>query len=427
MTRQMSLNAFLMATGHHIAGWRHPQAHAAGGLDLAHYQQLAATAERGCFDAIFLSDTLAMLPGQTQALQRMARTEHFEPLTLLAALAAVTRRIGLIATATSSYNSVRTLVDSFASLERLSGGRSGWNLVTSSNARESLNFGREQHYGHGDRYESARRFLRDVRQQWQTAGLAPVQVLAGASAEGRELAAAHAEVLFTAQPELAGAQAFYADVKSRMPGFGRHPDSLKIMPGVMPIVGRTEQQAEGLYQQLQELVEPVVGVSLLSDIAGGLDLGAYPVDGSLPELPPTNSGVSRQHLLLDVARKEGLSIRQLYLRMSAARGHHVVVGTAKTIADRLEQWFTQGAADGFNIMPPYLAGGLEDFVEQVVPELQKRGLFRRQYAGRTLREHLNITVAARLAREGDISNSEDVLDVPASSRASLAPTSEPHH
>lgn len=390
MKRQMSLNAFLMATGHHIAGWRHPAANAAGGLDLAHYQQLAATAERGCFDAIFLSDTLALLPGKLQALERMARTEHFEPLTLLAALAAGTRRIGLIATATSSYNRVETLVDSFASLERLSGGRCGWNLVTSSNARESLNFGREQHYAHADRYQSARRVLREVRSQWQAAGLAPVQVLAGASNEGRELAAAHAEVLFTAQPELAGAQAFYADVKKRVVRLGRQPDALKIMPGVMPIVGRTEQQAEDLYQQLQALVEPVVGVSLLSDIAGGLDLGAYPVDGPLPELPPTNSGVSRQHLLLEVARNEGFSIRQLYLRMSAARGHHVVVGTAATIADRLEHWFCEGAADGFNIMPAYLAGGLDDFVELVVPELQNRGLFRQQYSGRTLREHLNL-------------------------------------
>ncbi len=189
---------------------------------------------------------------------------------------------------------------------------------------------------------------------------------------------------------VSGAPSSYIEVESRMSLLGRHPDTLKIMPGVMPIVGRTEQQAQDLYQQLQDLVEPVVGISLLSDIAGGLDLSSYSVDGPLPELPPTNSGVSRQHLLLEVARSEGLSIRQLYLRMSAARGHHVVIGTAETIADRLEQWFTEGAADGFNIMPPYLAGGLDDFVELVVPQLQRRGLFRQQYAGRTLRAHLNL-------------------------------------
>lgn len=389
-SRHMSLNAFLMATGHHVAGWRHPDAEAAGGLDVAHYQQLAATAECGCFDAIFLSDTLAMLPGKRDALCRMSRTEHFEPLTLLAALSSVTRHIGLIATATSSYNSVDTVAAGFASLEYLSAGRAGWNLVTSSNALESFNFGRDQHAPHANRYQAATHFLGQVQQRWAAAGIAPVQVLAGASEVGREFAAAHAEVLFTAQPDVASAQSFYADVKGRLVRFGRRPDELKIMPGVMPIIGRTEREANERYRQLQALVDPVVGLSLLSDIAGGHDLSRYPLDGPLPELAPTQSGVSRRHLLLDVARNEGLSIRQLYLRMAPARGHQVIVGTPATIADRLEHWFTQGAADGFNIMPPYLSGGLDDFVEQVIPTLQRRGLFRRYYAGRTLREHLGL-------------------------------------
>lgn len=395
----MSLNAFLMATGHHVAGWRHPEAQADGGLDIEHYRRLAQTAERGCFDALFLSDTLAMLPGNLDALSRMARTEHFEPLTLLASLAAVTERIGLVATVTTSYNSVDTVARGFASLEALSGGRSGWNLVTSSNAEEAFNFGRQTHFEHARRYGLAREFLGKVRAHWKARNVAPVQVLAGASKAGCELAAAHAEMVFTAQPELAGAQQFYRELKSLLPRYGRHAGQLKIMPGLLPVVADSQAEAEALYQQLQALVQPQVGLSLLADIAGGSDLSAYPLDGPLPELPATNSGVSRRDLLIAVARRENLSIRQLYLRMAAARGHLVVVGTPSTIADRMEQWFSEDAADGFNIMPPFLPGGLERFVDSVVPELQRRGLFRRAYQGRTLRDHLGLSRPAYLESE----------------------------
>ncbi|WP_175650387.1 LLM class flavin-dependent oxidoreductase [Pseudomonas sp. Marseille-P9899] len=395
----MSLNAFVMATGHHVAGWRHPDAQADGGLDIEHYRRLAQTAERGCFDALFLSDTLAMLPGNLDALSRMARTEHFEPLTLLASLAAVTERIGLVATVTTSYNSVDTVARSFASLEALSGGRSGWNLVTSSNAEEAFNFGRQTHFEHARRYGLAREFLGKVREQWKARNVAPVQVLAGASKAGCELAAAHAEMVFTAQPELAGAQQFYRELKALLPRYGRHAGQLKIMPGLLPVVADSQADAEALYQQLQALVQPQVGLSLLADIAGGSDLSAYPLDGPLPELPATNSGVSRRDLLIAVARRENLSIRQLYLRMAAARGHLVVVGTPSTIADRMEQWFSEDAADGFNIMPPFLPGGLERFVDSVVPELQRRGLFRRAYQGRTLRDHLGLSRPAYLDPE----------------------------
>ncbi|WP_176512850.1 LLM class flavin-dependent oxidoreductase [Pseudomonas ceruminis] len=387
----MSLNAFLMATGHHVAGWRHPQAQADGGLDFVHYRRLAQTAERGCFDALFLSDTLAMLPGSLEAVSRMSRTEHFEPLTLLAGLAAVTRRIGLVATVTTSYNSVDTLAHAFKSLERLSGGRSGWNLVTSSNVEEAFNFGCQAHPEHAQRYVRAAAFLDRVRARWAQSGVAPVQVLAGASKAGCELAAAQAEVVFTAQPELAGAQQFYRQLKGLMPRYGRDPDDLKIMPGVLPVVADSVEQAQALFEQLQALVQPQVGLSLLADIAGGTDLGAYPLDGPLPDLPLTNAGVSRRDLLINVARREGLSIRQLYLRMAAARGHLVVVGDAAQVADRLEQWFVEGAADGFNVMPAFLPGGLEDFVDKVVPVLQRRGLFRRGYQGRTLRDHLGLS------------------------------------
>lgn len=386
----LSLNAFLMATGHHVAGWRHPAARADGGLDFEHYRQLAQTAERGCFDAIFLSDTLAMLPGSHAALSRMSRTEHFEPLTLLAGLAAVTERIGLVATVTTSYNSVDSVARAFTSLEHLSGGRAGWNLVTSSNAEEAFNFGRDSHFEHARRYVLARGFLERVRTRWAENGVAPVQVLAGASPAGCELAAAHAEMVFTAQPELAGAKQFYRQLKGLLPRYGRQAQQMKIMPGVLPIVAESDAEAQALFERLQDLVQPEVGLSLLADIAGGTDLSGYPLDGPLPALPATQSGGSRRDLLIAVARREGLSIRQLYLRMAAARGHLVVVGDARRVADCLEQWFVEGAADGFNVMPPYLPGGLDAFVELVVPELQRRGLFRRAYEGRTLRDHLGL-------------------------------------
>ncbi|WP_337057771.1 LLM class flavin-dependent oxidoreductase [Pseudomonas sp. USHLN015] len=388
--QQLALNAFLMPTGHHVAGWRHPQARADGGSSIDHYLALARKAEQGGFDAIFLSDTLAMLPGSSDELSRMARTEHFEPLTLLAALAANTRRIGLIATVTTSYNRAADVAASFASLQAISGGRCGWNLVTSSNAREAFNFGREQHYSHAERYRLAEDFHAQVTGFLPAQGIYPVQVLAGDSEAGRVFAARHAEVLFTAQPMLDGARAFYRDVKGRLAQHGRHADSLKVMPGILPVIGRSRAEAEDHHGLLQSLVQPQVGLSLLSDVAGGTDLSAYPLDGPLPVLPLTESGRSRQQLLVTVARAENLSIRQLYQRIAMSRGHLAVVGTAIDIADTLEHWFQQFAADGFNVMPPWLPGGLDDFVDTVIPELQRRGLYRRHYTGKTLREHLGL-------------------------------------
>lgn len=397
--QQLHLNAFLMPTGHHVAGWRHPQAQADGGSNIDHYLALARTAERGGFDAIFLSDTLAMLPGSTDALSRMARTEHFEPLTLLAALAANTRRIGLIATVTTSYNQAADVAASFSSLQAISGGRCGWNLVTSSNAREAFNFGREQHYAHAERYCRAESFHAQVSQCLTAQGTQPVQVLAGDSEAGRAFAARHAEVLFTAQPTLEGARAFYRDIKARLTRHGRHPDSLKVMPGILPVMGRSRAEAEDRHGLLQDLLQPEVGLSLLSDVAGGTDLSRYPLDGPLPELPLTESGRSRQQLLVELARAESLSIRQLYQRIAMARGHLVVIGTAADIADTLETWFHQNAADGFNVMPPWLPGGLDEFVAAVIPELQRRGLFRTRYTGHTLREHLGLAAQSTRCKE----------------------------
>ncbi len=430
-TAQMSLGAFLMSSGHHLAAWRHPRAWSGGGLDFQHFRKLATTAERGKFDAIFFADNLALM-GSPELGQFTTAGDVFDPLVLLSGLAAVTKRIGLVSTVSTSYNEPYLLARKFASLDHLSGGRSGWNLVTSATDLEALNFGREKHFEHGDRYQRAEEFIDVVTGLWdsfeddafvrdKSSGVFfqpdklhvlnhhgdnyrvrgplniprtpqgyPVLIQAGSSEPGKALAARTAEVVFTAQQTLANAQAFYADVKGRLAGYGRRPEQLKVMPGISPVIGRTQSEAEDKYQQLQDLVEPRVGLAMLAGMAGGFDLSEYDLDGPLPELPPSNSMQSRQALFIDLARRENLSIRQLYLKVAGARGHHTVIGTPKTIADTLEQWFVEQAADGFNIMPPFLPEGLDEFVDDVVPLLQQRGLFRHEYSGTTLRDHLGL-------------------------------------
>jgi len=430
--RQIKLGAFLMETGHHIAAWRHPDAYPAGGLDFSHYAELAQIAERAKFDAVFFADNVGIRDTNLASLSRTARADHFEPLTLLAALSVVTKNIGLIATVSTTFNEPFNVARKFASLDHLSGGRSGWNLVTSASETEALNFGFEQQPAHAVRYERAREFYDVVAGLWDSweddsfirdreSGIYfdpdklhtlnhrgkhfkvrgplnvarspqgwPVVVQAGASDAGRELAVQTAEVIFVAHQTLDEAKAFYQDVKGRLTKYGRQPDDLKIMPGIFPVIGKTHDEARAKFNTLQDLIHPDVGLALLSKMTGGVDLSKYPVDGPLPDLPETNGGQSRQQLLFDLARRENLSIRDLYLRIAGARGHQQVVGTPESIADQLQQWFEEEGADGFNIMSPWLPGGLTEFAELVVPELQRRGLFRTGYEGTTLRENLGL-------------------------------------
>jgi FMN-dependent oxidoreductase (nitrilotriacetate monooxygenase family) len=430
---QIKLGAFLLNTGHHVAAWRHPDAQADGGLNLAHYRQAAQTAERAKFDMVFLADGVAVRRDHNlESLSRYGQIVHFEPLTLLSALAAVTEHVGLVATASTTYNEPYHIARKFASLDYLSNGRAGWNVVTSATDAEAKNFNREQHMDHALRYERAREFLQVVKGLWDswdddaflrdketgiyidTAKLHtlnhkgkhfsvhgplnvarplqgyPVIVQAGASDDGQDFAASTAEVIFTAQQTLADAQAFYAGIKGRLAAYGRSPEHLKIMPGIFPVIGRTAEDARAKYEQLQALIHPSVGLALLSGNVGGFDLSGYPLDGPLPDLPETNLNKSRLKLVTDLARRENLTIRQLYLAIAGARGHRTIWGTPEQIADELEGWFVNHAADGFNIMPPYLPGGLDEFVDLVVPILRQRGLFRSEYEGATLRENLGL-------------------------------------
>ena len=429
----LHLGAFLYPGGHHVAAWRHPSAQADAGVNAAHYRRIAQVAEAAKFDLIFLADGVAVRGEDVDALSRTAirYVGQFEPLTLLAHLAAVTERIGLVATASTTYNEPFHVARKFASLDHLSEGRAGWNLVTSADPREAWNFSRESHLAHAHRYARAEEFVDVVRGLWDSydddafvrdreAGRFfdpdklhllshegahvsvrgplnvprppqghPVVVQAGSSEAGKALAARTAEIVFTAQTPLADATAFYADLKGRMGAFGRDPAHLKIMPGAFPVVGRTEGEAQDRDGELQALIHPVVGRSLLEQLTGA-DLSAYPDDAPVPDLPETEGGRSRQALILTLARREGLTIRELSLRIAGARGHWTLVGTASRIADALQERFEAYGADGFNIMPPTLPGGLDDFAALVIPELQRRGLFRTDYAGRTLRAHLGL-------------------------------------
>ncbi|GLS24039.1 monooxygenase [Labrys miyagiensis] len=429
---QLKLGAFLYFTGHHVAAWRHPEAWA--GDELKHYTDFARLAEAAKFDTVFFADGVDVRLRNIEAASRKAHSgvSLFEPLTLLSALALVTERIGLVATASTSYTEPYNLARQFASIDHLSGGRAGWNLVTSSDPDAAYNFGHVAPILHADRYDRAEEFADVVIGLWdswaddafirdrtngryfdadklhvldhkgkhfrvrgplntpRTPQGHPVVVQAGSSDPGKELAARTAEVIFTAQLTLEDATAFYADVKGRLAKYGRSPDDLKIMPGVFPVVARTESEAREKFEALQDLVQPVVGLDLLAGLAGGEELSTYPVDSPLPPLLESEAGKSRQALLIDLARRENLTIRQLYLRIAGARGHWQLVGTPEQIADQLEERFVNYGADGFNVMAPIVPGGLNDFIELVLPELRRRGLFRTEYEGATLRENLGL-------------------------------------
>ncbi|MBN9008166.1 MAG: LLM class flavin-dependent oxidoreductase [Rhizobiales bacterium] len=430
-TRQMKLGAFLYPYGHHIAAWRDPAGPIDASINFPSYIELAKTAERGLFDLIFMADSVTVAGGDNESLRRLSYVAWIDPFTLLSGLAAVTSRIGLVCTATTTFDQPYLIARRFASLDLTSGGRAGWNLVTSSNPNEASNFGLDKHMATSERYERAFEFAQIVRGLWKSwdddafvrdreacvfsdpeklhvldhrgrfykvrgpLNVArspqgqPVMVQAGASEDGKNLAAETAEVVFTAQPTLNGAKEFYDDLKSRVSARNRDPDDLKIMPGFFITVGRSKDEAIEKYDRLQKLIHPEVGVKQLYNLTG-FDFSGYPIDGPVPDVPPTKEGSSRTNLLVDMARRNGLTIRQLYERIAGGRGHYQVCGSPKDVADEMERWFVEGAADGFNVMAPVLPDGLNDFVDLVIPELQRRKLFRTEYSGRTLRDHLGL-------------------------------------
>ncbi len=436
---QLKLGAFLSVPGNHLAGWRHPDAVPECDMDFAWYMRLAQMAERALYDTIFFQDTVAVagsdaLKAGDRTRTRLSRIVKLEPTATLAALAVGTSRIGLIATATTTFNEPYNIARRFSTIDHISNGRAGWNLVTSQIEDEAGNFGLDTHVDHALRYERAIEFYEVVSGLWDSwdddaflrdkeSGIwfdpdkmrfldhrgkhfacrgplnvprtpqgRPIVAQAGSSEPGRELAARTADVVFTAQTELAAAQEFYADVKGRTYRFGRTPDDIKIMPGITPVIGRTEAEAREKYEQLQSLLPDDVALAALARFTRGIDIFSYPLHGPMPDLPEANSAKSRQKLIMDMARKGNLSLIQTARSVSAAQGHRVLVGTPEYIADELEEWLLKGGADGFNVICNYYPGPFQDFSDLVIPELQRRGIFRTAYEGRTLRENLGLRV-----------------------------------
>ncbi len=429
--RQLKLGAFMRPASIHTAGWRYPGAFSDANFNFAHHKRFAQTLERGRFDALFMADHLALLNMPMSALMRSATVTSFDPLTLLPALAAVTEHLGLMATASTTYNEPYHVARKFASLDHLSGGRAGWNVVTSANPDEAHNFGQEKHLEHDARYRRGREFIEVVTGLWDSwaddafirdvdAGIYfdpaklhplnhrgphfsvrgalnvarplqgwPVIVQAGASEAGRQLAAETAEVIFGASSELADAQRYYADVKARVERLGRSREHLLVLPGCFVTVGETPAEAREKKARLDGLVHPDSGIATLSVLLGH-DASGFDLDGPLPEMPESNASQSARRKLCELASRDRLTVRQLAQRVGGSFGVLEMLGTPSTIADQMEEWLFSDACDGFNIMFPYLPGGLDDFVEQVVPELQRRGLFRREYEGKTLRENLGL-------------------------------------
>ncbi|MBN8889207.1 MAG: LLM class flavin-dependent oxidoreductase [Rhodospirillales bacterium] len=430
--RHMKLGMSMRGIGYHVAAWRHPAVPADGTLRFEHYVRNAQAAERGKFDMIFFADGIGIRekdepPG---SLSRSGyEIVEMEPMTLLPALAALTKHIGLVTTASTTYNEPYHVARKFATLDLISGGRAGWNMVTSWSDAEAQNFNRAKHLDYDTRYERAAEFIEVVKGLWDSwepdafvydkansvfydeakmhllnhrgkhftvngplnvASMPqgrPILVQAGASEPGREIAAASADVVYAAQDSIPAAKAYYDDIKRRMAKYGRDRDDLKIMPGLRPFVAATRVEAQAKFDQLQELLDPLVGLARVYNELG--DLTGYPIDGPVPELTVEPQVRSAYDRIMKRVRDNNWTIRQLCQNLAGAGGF-CLIGTASDIADVMEQWVDAEACDGFNITPAILPGGCEDFVEFITPELQRRGRFRREYEGRTLRENLGL-------------------------------------
>lgn len=433
----ISLSVFLYADANYNAsGWRQPEADADAGLCFERWRGYVATLERACIDMLFVADTTSALGvGKFDNFCQTARNFGFEPVTLISALASVTTHIGLAATISTTWSEPYNVARALASLDRISGGRAGWNVVTGRNPEDALNFSRTQHMEHEDRYARAEEFVDVCKGLWdsyaddaftldkvsgsfcdpakarllnhqgphfQVRGPLnvprpiqghPIIIQAGASDAGKELSARVADCVFTPHASLEDAQAYYADVKTRMAKFGRKPEDLKVLPGVSIYIAPTREEAEAKFDRANAMSSLPYVMDMYS-VWMGTDLSAYDPHGPIPLLP-ANPTQSDPNIFSTAARKADMTLAQAALRFAAAKGHWVLIGSAEEVVDELALWIEQGAADGFNLLPPIVPGSLEDYADLLVPELQRRGLFRRAYSGESLRETLGLRRPAR--------------------------------
>ena len=430
MTKSLHLTAFMRPVSLHTGAWRYPGAYPDANFNFGHIKSFIQKLESAKFDAFFMADHLAVLNMPVEALKRSHTVTSFEPFTLLSALAAVTEKIGLAATASTTFDEPYHVARRFASLDHISNGRAAWNIVTTSNPDSARNFGLDDHVEHGERYKRAREFYDVVTGLWdsfaddafirdQQSGIFfdpekmhvldhkgeelsvrgplniarpvqgwPVIVQAGQSEPGRQLAAETAELVFCSPRDLAAAKALYGDIKGRMGAAGRNPDHMKILPAAFIVVGDTVEEAKAKRAKLDSLVHYDSAIASLS-IALGHDASGFDPDGPLPEIPETNASKSGRAQVLKLAEQEKLTVRQLAQRYGGYSGL-AFVGTPQTIADEMQAWLSEEASDGFTVVFPYLPQGLDDVTQRVIPELQRRGIFRRDYEGTTLREHLGL-------------------------------------
>ncbi len=438
MTKKLRFGAFFSVPGCHPTGWRHPDAITETDTSFRWLAHMARVAERGKLDAMFFQDSVA-IPGSNVAYghqpfnPKNGRQAHIEPVTAIAGLAAITSHIGLISTCTTTYNEPYNLARRFLTIDHISGGRAGWNLVTSQAEDEAVNFGFDAHLEHGARYDRAAEFYDVVRGLWDSwdddaflrdkasgqwfdpakmhilnhAGPhfrvrgplnvsrspqgRPVVAQAGSSPVGMDLAARSADMVFTAQTTIGDGQAFCRDLRERAALHGRGPDEIRIFPGIMPIVGRTAAEAQDKYDELRDLVDDATGLRSVARLSGGLDIGSLDPDGPLPELPPSNAARARQQMIIAMGNR-GMTIRQIGRVLGMSQAHRVLYGTPASMADDMQEWLEAGACDGFNLLFAHYPKPLEEFVDLVVPELQRRGIFRTEYEGTTLRANLGVPI-----------------------------------
>ena len=432
MSRRMHLGVFFNHTGHHIASWRHPGAQADAAVNLQHYLELAKSAEAAVLDFCFFADAAGVRDAPFEVLSRSAQyTAYFEPITLLTAMSTVTSRIGLVATASTSYYEPYNIARLFGSLDHISGGRAGLNIVTGGDPSASKNFGRDEHYDHDERYLRAAEFVEVVKGLWDSwdddafvrdkeTGVFfdpkkvhyldhrdqffsvrgplncprppqgyPVIFQAGFSNAGRELAAQSAEGVFTSGSTFESQKDHYDDVKGRMKKYGRATNQMIVLPGLTPVIGRTDEEAREKNAYLQSLIHPEVGKAFSQHILEA-DLSAYDLDEPLPTLPVTPQTSGQARAIRQRAYDHQWTIRDVYLAFAGSRGKLTMVGSHKTVADQMQHWFENEACDGFIFQPPYLPGGLDDITQLLIPELQDRGLAPTEYTGTTLREHMGL-------------------------------------
>ena len=438
--RMLRFGAFMNVPSSHPTGWRHPDAIPETDLSFRHLADMARLAEHGRLDAMFFQDSVAIpgsgaLYGGKPFNVRNGRQAHIEPVSAIAGLAAITTHVGLISTCTTSYNEPYNLARRFLTIDHISGGRAGWNLVTSQAEDEAMNFGLDAHLDHAVRYERAAEFHDVVVGLWDSweddaflrdkeSGVwfdrekmhildhrgkyfsvrgplnvsrspqgRPVIAQAGSSDVGMELAARTADMVFTAQTTVKDGRAFRNEMFERASRYGRAPDHLRVFPGLMPIVGHTASEAREKYEQLRELVDDEVGLRGVARLCGGLDIYQYPPDGPLPPLPPSNAARARQQMIVEMGRR-GMTIREIGRVLGMSQAHRVAYGTPAQLADDMQEWLGGEACDGFNLLFAHYPKPLEEFVTLVVPELQRRGIFRTEYEGTTLRANLGVPVPA---------------------------------